>query len=140
MMLQGASDFAINKQTNNSPTPEKGSILDFVMKRYTPERYEAGEDIEFPRLLATNNNWKLNGSYWYQDATYLRLKNVEVSYTFDASHKFIDAIGLNNLRVYVSGMDLLTFSGVKYLDPETTNGELRYPRSRVINLGIHAQF
>ena len=140
MMLQGASDFSINKRTNKSPTPQRGSVLDFVMKRYTPERYEEGADVEFPRLVATNNNWALNGSYWYQDATYLRLKNVEVSYTFDSSRNFINNLGLDNIRLFANGMDLLTFSGIDYLDPETTNGQLRYPRSKVINLGIQAQF
>ncbi len=140
LMLQGASDFSVNKRTNIRPLPERGSILDFVMKRYTPERYEADAEIEFPRLLATNNNWALDGSYWYQDATYLRLKNVEISYTFDSSRQLINQLGIDNIRVYTNGMDLLTFSGIKHVDPEATNGQLRYPRSRVINLGIQVQF
>lgn len=139
-MLQGATDFAINARTNNSPTPAKGSILDFVMNRYTPERYEAGDKIEFPRLLATNNNWEPVGTFWLRDATYLRLKNVEVGYTFEKDRSFINTLGLDNIRIFANGLNLLTWSDIKYIDPETTNGELRYPRSRVINLGIQAQF
>ncbi len=139
-MLQGATDFAINARTTNSPTPAKGSILDFVLNRYTPERYDAGEKIEFPRLLATNNNWEPVGTFWLRDATYLRLKSVEIGYTFEKDRRLIKSLGLDNFRIFANGLNLLTWSDIKYIDPETTNGELRYPRSRVINLGIQAQF
>jgi hypothetical protein len=91
-------------------------------------------------LLNASNNWKFNGTYWIQDATYLRVKSVEVGYTFDSSRRIIKTIGLDNFRIYLNGLNLYTFTGIKYLDPETTNGELRYPRSRVFNLGISAQF
>jgi hypothetical protein len=140
MLLQGATNFAINARTNNVPDPTRGSMMDFILNRYTPERYEAGEKIEFPRLLNASNNWRYNGTYWIQDATYLRVKSVEVGYTFDSSRKVIRTIGLDNFRIYLNGLNLYTFTGIKYLDPETTNGELRYPRSRVFNLGISAQF
>lgn len=140
VLLQGATNFAINARTNNVPDPTRGSMMDFILNRYTPERYEAGEKIEFPRLLNASNNWKFNGTYWIQDATYLRVKSVEVGYTFDSSRRIIKIIGLDNFRIYLNGLNLYTFTGIKYLDPETTNGELRYPRSRVFNLGISAQF
>lgn len=140
LMFQGATDFAINARTNNSPTPDKGSVLDFVLKRYTPERYEAGETIEYPRLVSTNNNWAPVGTFWLRDATYVRLKSLELGYTFKSDVGFIKKIGLDNLRVFANGLNLITFSDIKYIDPETTNGVLRYPRSRVINLGIQAQF
>lgn len=139
-MLQGASDFAINVRTDNSPTLGKGTAMDFVMNRYTPERYAAGEKIEFPRLLSSNDNWKYVGSYWMRDATYLRLKSVEIGYTFTQSNKFIKKLGLDNVKFFTNGLNLLTFSGIKYMDPETSNGRLTYPRSRVINLGVQVQF
>lgn len=140
MMLQGASNFAINTRTNYNPTPGRGTILDFVLDRYTPERYAAGETIKYPRLVNTNDNWKYAGSFWIQDASYLRLKNLEVGYTFDSTKKIVKTLGINNFRIYANGMDLFTLSNIKNIDPETTNGVLRYPRSRVINLGINVQF
>lgn len=138
--FQGGADYAINVRTNNSPTLSKGTALDFVMNRYTPERYEAGEKIEFPRLLATNDNWKYVGSYWMRNAAYLRLKSTEVAYTFDKTDGFINKLGLDKVKVFANGLNLLTFSDIKYIDPETTNGVLKYPRSRVINLGVQVQF
>jgi TonB-linked SusC/RagA family outer membrane protein len=140
VFLQGASDYAINIRTDNSPDPTKGSLLDFVEYRYTAERFAAGERIEFPRLTADNNNWKYAGSYWLRDASYLRLKNVELGYTFDESNHFVESLGLESFRVYANGMNLLTFSQIDYLDPETSNGVLTYPRSRVFNLGVQVQF
>ena len=140
VLLQGASNFSINTRTNYNPTPNKGTILDFVLDRYTPEKYAAGESIKYPRLLNTNDNWKYAGSYWIKDATYLRLKNIEVGYTFGSDVKLIKDIGLKSLRIFANGMDLFTFSKIKNIDPETTDGKLKYPRSRVINLGISAQF
>jgi len=140
VLLQGASNFAINTRTNYSPTPAKGTILDFVLDRYTPERYNAGDKILYPRLLDTNDNWKYAGSFWIKDATYLRLKNLEIGYTFDSSKQIVNTLGINNFRIYASGMDLFTLSSIKTIDPETTNGVLRYPRSRVINLGLSVKF
>lgn len=139
-LLQGASNFAINTRTNYNPTPARGTILDFVLDRYTPERYNSGETIKYPRLLDTNDNWKYPGSFWIKDASYVRLKNLEVGYTFDSSKTIVKKLGIDNFRIYTNGMDLYTISRIKNLDPETTNGVLRYPRSRVINLGISVQF
>jgi len=139
-LLQGASNFAINTRTNYNPTPARGTILDFVLDRYTPERYNAGETIKYPRLLDTNDNWKYPGSFWIKDASYVRLKNLEIGYTFDSSKRMVKKLGIDNFRIYTNGMDLFTISRIKNLDPETTNGVLRYPRSRVINLGVSVQF
>lgn len=140
VLLQGASNFSVNTRTNYNPTPARGTVLDFVLNRYTPERFEAGEKIEYPRLVTTNDNWKYVGSFWVQDASYVRLKNVEIGYTFDSSAKFIRTLGLDNLRVFTNGMDLFTITNIETIDPETTNGELRYPRSSVINLGVSVEF
>jgi hypothetical protein len=68
------------------------------------------------------------------------LKNLEVGYTFDSTKKIVKTLGINNFRIYANGMDLFTWSSIKNIDPETTNGVLRYPRSRVINLGINVEF
>jgi TonB-linked SusC/RagA family outer membrane protein len=139
-LVQGASNFAINTRTNYNPTPARGTILDFVLDRYTPERYAAGETIIYPRLLDTNDNWKYAGSFWIKDASYVRLKSLEVGYTFDSTKQIVKKLGIDNFRIYTNGLDLLTLSRIKNLDPETTNGVLRYPRSRVINLGFSIQF
>jgi TonB-linked SusC/RagA family outer membrane protein len=139
-LFQGATNYAINTRTSYSPAPAKGSLVDYMEYRYTPERYEAGERIDFPRYLNTNDNWTTMGSYWYDDVTYVRLKNLELSYTFEKSSRFVSRIGMESLRLFASGFNLFTFSTIGVMDPETTNGVMKYPRSRVMNLGVQIQF
>ncbi len=139
-LFQGATNYAINTRTTYSPVPDKGSLIDYIEYRYTPERYESGERIDFPRFLNTNNNWTTMGSYWYEDVTYVRLKNLELSYTFDKTSRFVDRIGMESVRLFASGYNLFTFSTIDVMDPETTDGVMKYPRSRVMNLGVQIQF
>lgn len=78
---------------------------------------------------ATSNTW------FMQDAAFLRLKEVEIGYTLpgDLLKKFL----LTNLRVYVSGTNLMSFSRFKLWDPEMAGNGLGYPVQRVFNVGIN---
>ena len=140
MLLQGATNYSVNARTAWAPNVSGGSLMGFVLDRYTPGRYEAGESIDYPRLIKTNDNWQFNGNFWTQDATYLRLKNLQLAYTFDSSIDLIQRLGMDNIQFYVSGHNLLTFTKLETIDPETTDGQLQYPRSRVFNIGVKAQF
>ncbi len=89
------------------------------------------------------------GSTGIQNTSYLRLKTLELGYTFPK--KWMDKINVKSLRVYVSGYNLLTFSGMKYIDPErpgsngaASNGNTvlnyNYPVNRTINVGANLKF
>ena len=139
-LLQGATNFATNIHVANNFEPTTSSLMHFVSERYTPERHEAGELINYPRFIETNNNWKYyNGAFWIRDASYLRIKSFQISYSFQNS-VVLKKISLNNLELVISGHDLYTFTKLENIDPETQNGELLYPRTRTFNLGIKAQF
>lgn len=68
------------------------------------------------------------------------MKNVQLGYTLPTS--FVNKMGMNKLRVYVSGSNLLTFSNMfQGIDPEKENGRLNaYPTLRTINFGININF
>jgi hypothetical protein len=70
------------------------------------------------------------------NASFIRLKNVSLSYQFDK--KLIRKLKLESLRVYFQGQNLLTFSPYKYGDPET----LSYTSLplRMLSTGIHVIF
>ncbi|GHV19909.1 SusC/RagA family TonB-linked outer membrane protein [Bacteroidia bacterium] len=71
-----------------------------------------------------------------QDGTYLRLKSAEIGFTVPKNILF-SKTGVKNLRIYVNAYNLLTFTGVKGLDPEKTSetyGYL-YPLNRTFNFG-----
>lgn len=111
--------------------------------RWTKERYEAGEPISYPRLQLNPNSAMHNYVYstlWQQDASYLRLKNVEIGYTFTMPG--LKKAGIQKLRVYASGQNLVTWTDVIYYDPEkAANGTgAGYPLMRVFNLGVSLQF
>ena len=123
------------------------SAKELIKERWTPERYAANDKITFPRL-SLNPNRETDHNYresdlWIRDAKYLRLKNVEVGYTFKKA--FVKSLGLESVRLYVSGSNLLTLTKVIDLDPEAPskggNVEINtYPLQRVYNLGINVNF
>ena len=85
---------------------------------------------KYPRLTEYENNHNsASSSYWLRDGSFLKLKNAEIGYTF------------KNMRFYVSGNNLLTFSKFDYWDPEMGGGNgLKYPTQRVINFGFQMTF
>lgn len=106
---------------------------------WSQERYDAGLPITYPRLEPGSNASKLPSDFWYRDGTYIRLKNAEIGYTLPG--QVSDKIGASSIRVYVNGLNLLTFDRypVKYQDPEQNN-ELMYPVFKAYNLGLNVSF
>jgi hypothetical protein len=93
----------------------------------------------FPRLSPreTENNWQ-KSTWFMQDAGFLRLKNVEIGYRLP--DRMLEKIYMKNLRVYVSGTNLLVMSRFKLWDPEMAGNGLGYPVQRVFNVGVNIGF
>ncbi len=94
-----------------------------------------------PRISALDNNSNfMTGSSWYlEDASYLRIKNVSLSYDLTSAIRKAHHFGERNssLLVYFSGENLFTFTKYTGMDPECgQNDFLRYPISRVFSFGI----
>ncbi len=103
---------------------------------------EDNPDAILPRISFTNRVHNNRDSQaWMIDSKYIRLKNLELGYTF--SKKKQDAF-FNYVRVYVSGQNLLTFADFKGNDPEAPGSGLdygvRYPMTRVFNIGAQLNF
>ena len=86
---------------------------------------------------ATNNTWTMH------KANYLRLKTIELGYTFPKS--WMSKIGIENLRIYVNSFNTLTFTSreglMKYMDPENSNGAFKYyPQMKTFNFGANLTF
>jgi TonB-linked SusC/RagA family outer membrane protein len=97
-------------------------------------------DAAFPRLYAGYNQNLLSSSFWVMNAAYIRLKNLQVGYTFhfDRNRPLI-----SSLRVYFSGQDLWEVNRMKirYYDPEqATSTGYQYPFFRSFTLGLNANF
>jgi hypothetical protein len=83
----------------------------------------------------------VGSTYYLKDASYLRLKNIMLSYDFPK--QLVSKIKLKELSVYVSADNLVTFTKFKGGDPERTSltGNLaQYPQARIFNLGFNVKF
>ncbi|RDC54502.1 TonB-dependent receptor [Pedobacter chinensis] len=92
-----------------------------------------GTSNTLPRLTFNNNGGGNVSSVFVEDASYLRLKNIEVGYTFD-----VKKIGVKNVRLYASGQNLLTITDYTGLDPESTSliDKGTYPQSKAFIVGL----
>ena len=94
----------------------------------------------WPRLsgqMVENNNHQ---STWFlRNGSFLRLKSVELGYTFD-QNSFVSKIGVSSLRFYFSATNLLNISAFKLWDVEMGGNGLGYPIQRVLNLGLNMNF
>ena len=100
---------------------------------------ENNRDAKYPRLsIGTNNNNNQTSTYWMVDGRYIRLKNAEIGYTLPK--RIMAKAHIDRLRIYLSGMNLLTFSPFKLWDPDLQTGAANYPNNRVYNIGVTLVF
>lgn len=93
----------------------------------------------WPRLSDTSRpNNEQASTWWLRDGSYLRLKSVEVGYT--VQDKIVKKLGIQQLRIYASGMNLLSFNSFKLWDVEMGGSGLNYPIQRVLNAGLSLNF
>ena len=105
--------------------------------RWTPE---TAATAKLPRATidGVKNNYR-DSDLWVKDASYLRLKNIEIGYNFRLP--FMPKIGMEKMRVFMTGYNLLTFDKLKISDPESmSSGVPQYPVMRVINFGLNVSF
>ncbi len=124
--------------------PQFGQFHDQGLVRWVYENSwtpETAETAALPRLTIANevNNTPIS-SVWMVDASYLRLRNLEIGYTIEK----VPFLNTANMRVYANGTNLLTFSAFKGNDPENVGGGwqnvIRYPMMKVYNIGVRINF
>lgn len=133
VLFQGAKNtpMMLNPLEMSAFVNGAGYVLDYTTEnRWTPTNME---DAALPRLsLGPNINNTQNSSFWLRDASYLRLKNMEVGYSLP--HAFLQRIRLQSLRLFVNGQNLMTWTPLDYFDPESGMGYS--PNKRIINAGV----
>lgn len=96
----------------------------------------------------TGHDGRRQGTNAVQDASYVRLKTTELGYTLP--ERWVSKVGVKNLRIYFSGYNLLTFTGLKYMDPERPGRQMsdaegpvdlyNYPNNKTYTLGASVKF
>ncbi len=116
---------------------------DFFVKRHleswTPERVASGEPINYPRITTQPSPNEINNTFFNIDASYIRLKNVEIGYNF--SGNALRSIWIKGIRVYANAFNLITWDKLptNNFDPELLN-DVTYPIVRIYNLGFNVTF
>ncbi|MET7000459.1 TonB-dependent receptor [Chitinophaga defluvii] len=137
--FQGATGF--QQYLRFDPFNLEANALAMFKDSWTPDNPGA----KYPALYAgTRQNNRLSSSFWLYDATYLKLRNLELAYTIGKNELFRKA-GIQHVRVFVSGNNLLRFSKMKDFDPETPNinpdsKAYYYPQMKTYNLGVNVEF
>ncbi len=81
-----------------------------------------------------------NNTYWMVNTNYIRLKNLELGWTLPKAWLAQTKL-ISYARIYVNGVNLLTFSPCKDIDPESTSSNAtNYPQSKIINVGFTVTF
>ena len=106
-----------------------GSISEFALNSWTPE---TATTATYPRLTTKNdqNNYQTS-TFWQRDGSFIKVRNVELGYTFKKVLK-----SNSDIRFYLNGTNLLSFDHIKVLDPESMSG---YPAVRTFSFGAKIQ-
>ncbi|MBP1637405.1 MAG: TonB dependent receptor [Bacteroidetes bacterium] len=122
----------INRVIMDWPTVS-GNVTTAMWDRYS----DTNPTGSFPRLGNGAYNAETS-SFWIKDASYLRLKNLELGYSIDS--KYLSKIKLQHIRVYISAQNVLTFTKIKDYDPEKYGDDTRgyaFPNAKTYSVGLN---
>lgn len=135
-----------------APLQFQGGALTQFLDRWRP--VDPNADLFNPNTEWVSGYYPSTGSAMaegtraIQDASYLRLKTLELGYTFPSN--WLESIKVKNFRLYVSAYNLLTWTGMKYSDPEHPGSEggssthmvdtYKYPLNKTYNIGASIKF
>jgi TonB-linked SusC/RagA family outer membrane protein len=135
--------FAGQSQVSQFVLPEAGTVGNFYSSwannRWSPSNPNGSYPRVDTRTSASVNGGLYPSTFWLNNASFLRLKNVELGY--NVTTPLLTKMKMQSLRVYVSAFNLFTITKVKDYDPEGDNysGQF-YPQQRIVNLGIGLRF
>ena len=138
ILFQGATGAAIRIQT------ESGDIGNYLKYSYDNRWSIDNPSTEHPRLASRGDTYFTGGNYgdntyYLFSKNYIRLKNFELGYNLPQN--LMDKAKLGSLRVYVNGLNLVTFTKQKVYDPEAiASSGVYYPQARVLNTGLSLTF
>lgn len=121
--------------------PTMNMVEEYFNGRYVESDPSTHATAKYPKALIKQtycDTW--NGQYstwWLRNSSFLRLKSLEIGYTFPKS--LVSKINVDNLRIYVNGTNLFTLDSFKVADPEV-GSITEYPLQRMLNFGVNLTF
>ncbi len=114
---------------------DRSNVLDLWLDRWTPNN----PNSSLPRVGGQENSRV--STFYIEDASYLRLKNLEIGYSLPES--FVEKFKMSKFRIFLGGQNLLTFTGLENFDPEGGAGRFsnrNVPLYKVYTIGLNAKF
>ncbi len=141
MQINGAWNTSrVLEETFSNPmgdTNAKGLLLSQYENRWTQET-AATATLPRASIQAKSNN-TVASTLFLVDASYIRLKNIEIGYNFNLD--IIKRAGISSLRIFANGYNLVTLDKLKISDPESrTSSRPNYPLTKVFNVGLKVGF
>lgn len=119
-----------------------GKVKEHHLERWNPAESEAYNlaHAKYPLLHYNDygdHNQRQN-SYFLKNGAFLRLKNIELSYTLPErwSHK----VGMSDCRLYINANNLVTWDHLDGLTDPESNGSNRFPIMKTVNFGVNIKF
>lgn len=140
-LLQGATQSTVFMWGDLAWDNSWGNYFEEHMNRWTPETSATATYPRFMQKALGNLQNYLDSDFWLKKGDYLRIKNVQIGYTF--SKDFIKRLPLRSIRLYANCFNLFTWDQVKRIDPESKpdkNDGYFYPQQRVMNFGLNLNF
>jgi len=111
-----------------------GTPMTWQTNTWTPTNTGAA----FPRItLAPGDNARFS-NYWLTNGAFVRVRFIQVGYNIKS--QFFTRAGISGARIYFNAQNPLTFTGMKYLDPETKGADNTYPLMQVYTVGFNVKF
>ena len=133
-LFQGVSgvDRLLMGNGNLPMVDDRSNVLTYWLNRWTPQN----PSTSLPRVGGQNNN--VVSTFYIQDASYLRLKNLEIGYSLPAD--VANKLNISKLRLFVGAQNLFTVTGLENFDPEGANGSQsnrNAPLYKTFTLGLN---
>lgn len=128
IMYSGDLAYAINNG--------KGSVNEWHLDRW---QTGDGQNATYPGLsISRFQNNRVTSTFWIEDGSFLRFQSIQFGFTMPKS--FINKLGLESMRLFVNGNNLLTWSSVSRFDPAGSNDGTGYPIARSFTGGFNLSF
>lgn len=135
LLFQGATGARSYIRTQSG---DFGNFLqEFADGRWTTEN----PNSEKPRTFNREDEYWIAqaNTYWFRNTDYLRLKNIQLGYSFPAA--LVQKVSMKTARIYVNAINLFTIDKFKVFDPETDNQDATvYPQKKTFNVGVNVTF
>lgn len=139
ILFQGIADlWTINNGTGRNEFSYDGVYSEWHKSAWTVDRYALSEKINYPALSTQKNSNHEANDFFLEDRSYLRLKNLEISYTFPECVS--NVINAGKIKLYVSGQNLFTWHHLKTNEYGPEGNYLSVPVYRFYNIGLSVKF